>query len=73
MSFLPCTLCMLVSTQHSLIALWIIHHTLFAGKSAIALQHTAVEPGCVLGYISPGGSKEGPQHRGIGINLIAVS
>ena len=34
-----------VSTQHSLIPLWIIHHTLFAGKSDIALQHTVVEPG----------------------------
>ena len=42
-------LCMLVSTTHKLIKLWIIHHTLFAGKSDIALQHTAVEPG---GFVS---------------------
>ena len=37
-------LCMLVSTPHRLIVLGQFI-TLFAGKSDIALQHTAVEPG----------------------------
>lgn len=65
-----------LGTQHALYACQhptqarivrgIIHHTLFAGKSDIALQHTAVEPG---GFILEDTFllvEEGSQHRGIG-------
>ena len=66
---------MLVSTQHSLIKLWIIANTLFAGKSDIALQHTAVEPG---GFVSEDTfllveAKKGSQHRGTGTDQSCCS
>ena len=67
---------MLVSTQHSLIALWIIHHTLFAGKSDIALQHTAVEPGGFVledTFLLVEAKKDLSTEALVQISLIAVS
>lgn len=67
---------MLVSTAHSLIQLWIIHRTLFAGKSDIALQHTAVEPGGFVledTFLLVEANKDLSTEALVHINLIAVS
>ena len=66
---------MLVSTPHSLTKLWIAHHTLFAGKSDIALQHTAEPGGFVLEdtFLLVGAKKDLSTAALVQINLIAVS
>ena len=69
-------LCMLVSTPHSLKKLWIAHRTLFAGKSDIALQHTAVEPGGFVledTFLLVEAKKDLSTAALLQINLIAVS
>lgn len=75
-----------LGTQHALYACQhptqarivrgIIHHTLFAGKSDIALQHTAVEPGGFIledTFLLVEAKKDLSTEALVHISLIAVS